>query len=168
MYRYGKTDHSEGNSVDLGLTEKVQCVRVHAPKEVEAILDQLEGWMRILGYPRKDIFAVRLVVHEAATNAFCHGNRGDLSKYIRVSSLVTPGEVLVGVEDQGQGFDPRLVPNPLHEELLDRPCGRGLFLMRAYATWVTFDPPGNRVTLCRRRSESGAAELPGTSCPVKP
>jgi hypothetical protein len=42
--------------------------------------------------------------------------------------------------------------DPLSEPFLDRPCGRGLFLMRSYMTWVSFNREGNRVTLCRQRS----------------
>jgi len=142
--------------MDLNLAEKGQRVLLRVPSEMATTLNKLEDWMRILGYPRKDIFAVNLAAHEAMINAFRHGNRWDPRKCVRVSFLVTPAEVLVGVEDQGKGFDPAEVPDPLSDEILDRPGGRGLFLMRAYATWVTFEPPGNRVTLCKRRSEQTA------------
>jgi serine/threonine-protein kinase RsbW len=39
------------------------------------------------------------------------------------------------------------VPDPLCEENLERPCGRGLFLIRHYMTDVQFHPPGNRLTM---------------------
>jgi serine/threonine-protein kinase RsbW len=114
----------------------------------------LEAWMRILGYANKDIFAVRLAFNEAVINAFRHGNRSDPGKRIHVRYLVTAAEILLQVEDQGPGFDPNQVPDPLSEPFLDRPCGRGLFLMRSYMTWVSFNREGNRVTLCRQRSLS--------------
>jgi len=162
MYWYGDTKSWEDVPLDIHLAENAHRVLVHSAAEAAAILDKLESWMRILGFPNKDIFAVKLAVHEALINALRHGNRWDPSKCVRVAFLVTPAEVLVGVEDQGPGFDPASVPNPLSEEILDRPGGRGLFLMRAYASWVSFEPPGNRVTLCRRRSDPAGAPQGGS------
>ena len=56
------------------------------------------------------------------------------------------------MQDEGRGFDPEQVPDPLAREILDRPGGRGLFLMWAYMTWVGFNRTGNRVTLVKQRS----------------
>ncbi len=152
MHRYGNGKHRGSGTVDLGLEANLQRALVHSLGEVRAVADRLEGWMRLHGYPRKDIFAVMLTLHEAASNAVNHGNRRDPGKGVRISFLVTPAEVLVGVEDQGKGFDLNLVSKEVTEEMRDRPNGRGLLLMRAYSTWMCFDPPGNRVTMCRRRS----------------
>jgi serine/threonine-protein kinase RsbW len=60
--------------------------------------------------------------------------------------------VLAEVQDQGAGFDPRQVPDPLAPENRDRPRGRGLLLMRSYLSWVRFNRRGNGVRLCRRGS----------------
>ena len=87
-------------------------------------------------------------------NAFRYGNRRDPSKSIFVRCLLTATEVLLEVEDQGRGFDPDQVPDPLTEPYLDRPGGRGLFLLRTYMTWVNFNREGNRVTFSRQRSNS--------------
>src|SRR5262249_10507124 len=118
------------------------------------VLDHLEDWMRLLGYSRRDIFSARLILREAVNNAMRHGNRNDPAKYVDVTYIVSPSEVLAQVQDQGNGFRPDEVPNPLAEENRDRPSGRGVFLMRIYSTWVSFNPQGNRVTLCRRRTVS--------------
>jgi serine/threonine-protein kinase RsbW len=140
--------------VDLALEEQAHCLQVHTPAELRPFLDQLENRMRVHGYSCNDLFAVKLAVQEAAINAFRHGNRSDPARSITLRSLVTAAEVLLEVEDQGRGFDPDAVPNPLVQENLDRPGGRGLFLMRVYMTWVSFNRAGNRVTLARRRSDS--------------
>jgi serine/threonine-protein kinase RsbW len=118
------------------------------------VFEHLEDWMRLLGYPRKDIFSVRLVLKEAVANALRHGNGNDSAKHVDVRYVVSPAEVLAEVQDQGMGFNPDDLPNPLTEENRERPCGRGVFLMRIYSTWVSFNRPGNRVTLCRRRTEA--------------
>lgn len=153
MHWYGRRGPVQPATIDLYLEEQAQRFQVHALAEVRPIFAKLQDWMTLLGFPRQDIFAVTLALHEAATNAFRHGNRGDPSKYVQISYLVTPAEVWVEVQDQGRGFDPAQVPDPLAEEILDRPGGRGLFLMRAYMNWVGFNQEGNRVTLCRRRRD---------------
>ncbi len=153
MHPYDKCHHPQGRAVDLALDERAQALQVHTPAELRPVLERLEGWMRVLGFPDRDLFAVKLAVHEAAINAFRHGNLDDPTRSIILRYLVTAGEVLVEVEDQGLGFDPSQVPDPLAEEHLQRRGGRGLFLMRAYMTWVSFNREGNRVTLARQRSE---------------
>jgi serine/threonine-protein kinase RsbW len=154
MHPYDKCHHLRGRAVDLALDERAQALRVHTPAELRPVLERLEDRMRVLGFPDRDLFAVKLAVQEAAINAFRHGNLGDPTKSISLRYLVTAGEVLVEVADQGPGFDPRQVPDPLSEENLERRGGRGLFLMRAYMTWVSFNREGNGVTLARQRTES--------------
>lgn len=154
MYPHARDHHFRGRAVDFELEKQAQRVHLHSPVELCPLLDHLENWMRVLGYPGKDVFAVRLALEEAAVNAFRHGNRGDPGKSVQLRWLVTATEVVLEVEDEGPGFDPEAVPDPLAEENLDRPGGRGLLLMRAYMTWVSFNRQGNRVTLVRQRSDS--------------
>jgi serine/threonine-protein kinase RsbW len=148
-----RNDHDErARAAGLASAAEVLELRVHTPAELSPLFDSLEDLMGILGYPRKDIFAVQLVLHEAATNAFRHGNCGDRGKAIVVRYVATPAQMLLEVEDEGAGFDPGRVPAPFAENSRLRGAGRGLFLMRAYATWVRFGPKGNCVTFARRRS----------------
>ena len=95
-----------------------------------------------------------------ATNAFRHGNKGDSSKQVQVRYLVTTAEVLLEVDDEGGGFDPSQVPHPLVEGSVSRCPMRGLFMARAYASWMSFNPSGNRVTVCRRRSAPSPSMRP--------
>ena len=139
---------------DLRLESDLVSVRVRSLAELCPVFEKLEGWMRVLGYARRDIFAVTLALHEAVANAVRHGNRGDPAKHVQVSYLVRPNEVALEVQDDGRGFDPDQVPDPLTAENVGRPCGRGLFLMRSYMDLVCFNRAGNRVTMCRLRTVS--------------
>jgi serine/threonine-protein kinase RsbW len=134
--------------------EDTRVIQVHSPADMRPFFDMIEDLMGIMGYPRKDVFAVTLAVQEAVANAFRHGNRRDPRKTIDLRYLLTAAEVTVEVADQGPGFDPDGVPDPLAEANLERPGGRGLFLMQAYMTWVSFNREGNRVTLSKQRSNS--------------
>jgi len=154
MYWYSDDTKVEAATMQLGFLENARRVQVHAQAEMNAVFEHLEGWMRLFGYPRRDIFAVRLVLQEAVTNALRHGNGNDPAKHVNVAYLVSATEVVTEVRDQGTGFNPDAVPNPLALENRERASGRGVFLMRIYSTWVSFNEHGNRVTLCRRRSDS--------------
>jgi serine/threonine-protein kinase RsbW len=117
-----------------------------------AVLDAVVSAMAAAGYPERDVFCMRLGLEEALANALKHGHGGEPGKRVRVRYRVGPGRTLARVQDQGPGFDPGAVPDPLAPENLEKPCGRGLLLMRSYLTWCRFNPKGNRVTLCQSRS----------------
>ena len=111
-----------------------------------AILSRLEK----LNYGERTIFAVRLAVEEAVINAMKHGNHMDKAKNVVVCFSVDEKEARISVADEGEGFDPSLVPDPTLDENLEVPHGRGLVLMRAYMDEVTFNQKGNQVTMVKR------------------
>jgi serine/threonine-protein kinase RsbW len=154
MYPHQRNHHFRERTVDLTLQDNVARFQVHSPAELRPLLEALEDRMRVLGYPDRDLYAVQMALQEAVSNAFRHGHRGDRSKRIDLRFAVSDTEVALEVEDQGSGFDPDEAPNPFDAENLGRPGGRGLFLMRAYMSWVSFNREGNRVTLFKQRTAS--------------
>jgi serine/threonine-protein kinase RsbW len=137
--------------------------RIASTEEVPLVVHGVAAAMVVAGYPEKDRFGMCLALTEALVNAVQHGNHSDPTKRVRVRHQVTAVRVLVEVEDDGAGFDPRKVPDPCAPENLERPGGRGLLLMRSSMTWVRFNPRGNRVTLCKRRSHRPSEHPAGTS-----
>lgn len=91
-----------------------------------------------------------LCVSEAVTNGMLHGNKMDGSKTVHLTAKAVKGEVVVTVQDQGAGFNPDAIPDPLDEANLLKPSGRGVFLMKTYCDEVTYDRNGTRVTLIMR------------------
>jgi len=130
-----------------------RTIELHAFLEVVSAQKTLDAWMIEQGYPQVDRFAMILSLQEAVSNAVRHGHNGDETKVVRVSLLVKSDETVIVVEDQGSGFDPRKVPNPLHVEHLERNRKWGLSVMRSYTSWMTFNNRGNRVSFGRRRSK---------------
>jgi serine/threonine-protein kinase RsbW len=120
--------------------------------DAEPLLADFRAAMSAAGYTDEDVFGMALAVEEAVANGFDHGTRGDATKEVRVGYQVGPQRVLVEVEDDGEGFAPREVADPLAEEHLDCPDGRGLLLMREFTTWMRHNDSGNRVTLCKERA----------------
>ena len=154
MYQYGNEHRDQAVKMDLGANPSAQRVTLQTLAELRSLSEKVDDWLRVLGYTGKDIFAVRLALGEAVLNAFRHGNAGDTSKVVHVRWLVTPAEAAFEVEDEGSGFDPELVPDPVAGDNNKRISGRGLYLMRVYMSGVTYNPIGNCVTLWRRRSNA--------------
>jgi serine/threonine-protein kinase RsbW len=105
-----------------------------------------------LSMTQDDRDAVATSVIEAATNAIQHGNRNDASKKVTIRFVVLPGRLEVTVKDQGSGFDPDAVDDPLKPENLLRERGRGVYLIRAFMDEVRFshrDKQGMAVRLVK-------------------
>ena len=118
-----------------------------AAKAVEReILDHVEA----LGYGQESVFAIKLAMEEALTNAIKHGNRFDPAKQVNIEYSVDARQVVIVVADQGAGFRPETVPDPTADENLECPSGRGIMLMRAYMDLVEFNPAGNVVRMVKR------------------
>ncbi len=106
------------------------------------------------GYAKDALFAIRLALEEALSNAIRHGNCDDASKTVTVEYSVTDEAVRITVTDEGYGFEPGEVPDPCAEENLERPHGRGVMLIQAYMSEVSYNERGNRVTMIRRRDHN--------------
>jgi len=132
------------------------------PAEVQRIQDHIEGQLKQHQFEDRDIFSIRLALEEALVNAIKHGNQMDRSKKVHIQCAIKSDRFEVGIADEGPGFDPEEVPDPLCEENLERPCGRGLFLIKHYMTDVTYHPPGNRLTMFKlKRGKNGQPYLNG-------
>ncbi len=116
--------------------------------EVEAAADQLATEA---GLDEDQRFHIAMAVREAAINAVLHGNGYDSSRQIDVSLENTGTALVFVIADQGQGFDPDQLPDPLAPENLLRGTGRGIFLMRSLMDEVHFRQlhPGTELTLVK-------------------
>lgn len=128
-------------------------VLVSNQEEVCRFQDHIEALLKAYQYSDGDIFSIKLSVHEALTNAVKHGNRLDPSRKVSVVYRILPHYFEIVITDEGQGFDPRQVPDCRAPENLERPCGRGLLLMQHYMTEVTFNECGNSVSMRKVRSD---------------
>ena len=107
--------------------------------------------LRELGWDDSEIFGVRLALEEAFVNAIKHGNKNDVDKSVHFSCKIAADRLWVQIIDEGQGFDPGKVADCRHVDNLERPCGRGLMLMRSFMSHVEFHDRGNRVTMEKSR-----------------
>ncbi len=122
--------------------------------EARNLQEMIERQLRQCHYEDKEVFGIRLALEEAIVNAIKHGNGLDHRKKVQVRYRILPDRFDVSVTDEGPGYNPNAIPDPLADENLESPSGRGIFLMRHYMTEVTVHPPGNRLTMCKVRKKA--------------
>ena len=111
---------------------------------IEKVIDDLKNEYDI----HEDSYGNILVaVTEAVNNAIVHGNGSDPAKQVRVTYEVEGDRIVFTVVDQGHGFDYYNLPDPTAPENLEKPTGRGVFLMKHLADQVIFSDNGRSVEL---------------------
>lgn len=115
-------------------------------RRIQSIISEA---LQASAYTEHDIFAIMLALEEALVNAIKHGNQLDIDKRVSVSYTVTPDRFDIRITDEGPGFNPEEVPDPTAIENIERPCGRGLLLMRGFMTEVQYHGKGNTVSMSK-------------------
>jgi serine/threonine-protein kinase RsbW len=132
---------------DLG-PQTFQTVIKSETAEARRVQEQIERVLQSQCHDH-DLFSIKLALEEALVNAIKHGNQFDRSKSVSIAYELYPDRFTVSITDEGTGFDPADVPDPTAFENLERPCGRGLMLMRHYMTEVHFNERGNGVIMSK-------------------
>lgn len=95
-----------------------------------------------------DIYGnIMIAVTESVNNAIMHGNKNDKSKNVTLSLSLNNNIINFTIIDEGNGFDFQNLPDPTSPENLDKPSGRGIFLMKHLSDEVNFKNEGTIVEL---------------------
>ncbi|MGD8426048.1 MAG: ATP-binding protein [Balneolaceae bacterium] len=115
-------------------------------KRVEPFVKELQGWAN---FDDDDYNRIMLTLNEAVNNAIIHGNKEDPDKHVTIKSQYDKGNSIltISVQDEGGGFDPNSIPDPLKEENLLNEGGRGVYLIEQYADKLEFTHKGTKVTI---------------------
>jgi serine/threonine-protein kinase RsbW len=114
---------------------------------VQTVLVQCCG---LVGFNEEASHYMSVAVRESVVNAIKHGNQQDESKRVHVRFTLQDRALEVEVQDQGKGFDPGEVPDPLAPENLLKAYGRGIFFMRQFMDEVQHSFPPRGGTVVRR------------------
>lgn len=117
--------------------------------EAQKVQEEIEKALKSTNCGERDLFSIKLALEEALVNAIKHGNQHDPNKSVHIDYKIQSDRFDIEIVDEGEGFDPSDVPDPTAIENLDRPCGRGLMLMRYYMTEVEYTDGGNRVVMSK-------------------
>jgi CheY-like chemotaxis protein len=145
---------------------------------IAGLVDHIQQYARVMSAVNEvELIRLGVALHEALTNALYHGNlevdselRRDENdgyyqladerrtrepychRHVHVVVRESPREGRYLVRDEGRGFDPSSVPSdPTDAAHLERPSGRGLFLIRMFMHEVRFNDHGNEITMIHRR-----------------
>jgi serine/threonine-protein kinase RsbW len=118
---------------------------------------------QMAGLDEDSVHWISVAVRESVINAIKHGNREHPDKLVTVEFTFAPpadpGELIVRVVDEGEGFEPEEVADPLAPENLLKSSGRGIFFMRSFMDDVTLrraTDGGMEVRMVKKLAAAGA------------
>ena len=110
-----------------------------------------------LGLDDDDLYRVGIAIRESMVNAVVHGNRYNSRKKVHLKVVRTADRLSIVVGDEGEGFDPDAVPDPLAGENLLRGSGRGVMLMQSFMDEFKIskrEPQGTEVKMVKYKAKA--------------
>ena len=127
------------DSINIQIPSLTDNVRM-----IESFIDNAKDRFHL----NDDIYGnIMVAVTESVNNAIRHGNQGDTKKNVHLSLQLREDAIVFWVKDEGNGFDYSDLPDPTAPENIDRPGGRGIFLMKHLSDEVNYHNEGCTVEL---------------------
>ena len=125
-------------------------------KSVEKAVKLAEKVARKMKLVSQERDNLAIAVSEAVTNAVVHGNKLNNKKKAVMDIIAKDDEIIVKVKDQGNGFKPDKLPNPLAPENIAKECGRGVFILKNFMDYVDFNftKEGTELTISKKYDKS--------------
>lgn len=133
-------------------------------RELESTLDSVDSAEQMvvaeakaLGLDEDDLYRVGIAIRESMVNAVVHGNRYNSRKKVHLKVERTANRLTIVVQDEGDGFDPSAVPDPLAGENLLRGSGRGVMLMQSFMDEFQISqrqPKGTEVKMVKYKAKA--------------
>lgn len=102
-----------------------------SPDKVSVVDEFLEDWLRKRGVAENTIADLAIAITELVNNAINHGNKQKGDKEVTLTLRYGDRKIEALVTDEGEGFDPNDIPDPLAEENLLKEIGRGIFIVKS-------------------------------------
>jgi serine/threonine-protein kinase RsbW len=126
-------------SIKIQIPSLTENIRI-----IESFIDNAKDTFKL----NDDIYGnIMIAVTESVNNAIKHGNKNDKNKNVSLSLNLNEFFIRFVVEDEGQGFDYHNLPDPTSPENIDKPGGRGIFLMKHLCDEVSFKENGKIVEM---------------------
>jgi serine/threonine-protein kinase RsbW len=123
----------------LKIESKLSNLRI-----IENAIDEMTG---AIGVNQDNYGKILVATLEAVNNAIVHGNKSVSHKLVDVEIEFEENQIKITVTDDGEGFDPKRIPDPTMPENIEELSGRGVFLMTKLADSIAFNDKGNSVTM---------------------
>ena len=125
------------------------------PEQIQKVERKAEELARKAGFSEDEMDNLAIAVTEVVANAIFHGNKGDRSKKVYIKFILQGKEIQIHVRDEGKGFAPDELANPLAPENILKESGRGIFIVKTLMDNVRyqFTPEGTEVILTIKGSD---------------
>ncbi len=124
---------------EINITSKIENISL-----VENLVDEISTDLSIVA----DIYGnILIAIIEGVTNSIVHGNKNDETKLVNIIIRLENSILDVKISDEGTGFDFDHIPDPTKPDNVEKPDGRGVFLMQHLADEIDFDKGGAVVNL---------------------
>lgn len=120
---------------------------------VELVQTLSDNITRMMGFDGDTAHWIGMSIRESVVNAIQHGNKLDKNKRVGIKFEIYADRLVINVDDEGEGFNPSDIPDPLSGENLMKPSGRGIFFMKSFMDQVEFLPSpagGTRLRMTKR------------------
>jgi serine/threonine-protein kinase RsbW len=155
----------EVDDPSLHIHEKIEFELPSDLGLMNGVLEYLQERVAKLGLIRPERSNLFIALDEAFVNAVKHGNKNDPAKLVKITAELSPTEASFTVEDEGEGFDIREIPDPCDPANLFRTSGRGVLLIYNIMDEVEYNAQGNRVKMVKRPDTAVEAQLVDPNTP---
>lgn len=123
-------------------------------ENVEKVEELTERITKRMNFPEDERDSIAIAVTEAVNNAIIHGNKQDPAKSVYLYISVKSKFLKFVIEDEGSGFNPDQVPDPLAPDNLLKESGRGIFILKSLMDEVQFEfsDKGTKLTLIKNKA----------------
>ena len=127
---------------------KVISIKIPSKRENVRVAENFIEEAKIKCLIKDDLYGnIMVAVIESVSNAIIHGNKQDENKQVDLELCVANKEISVEVTDEGIGYDYKNIPDPTLPENLEKPGGRGVFIMKSLCDKISFNDKGRKIKL---------------------
>lgn len=144
--------------MERGDTERVEITISSRFENIELVQVIAEHLCENAGVDEDGSHWIGMAVREAVANAIKHGNKLDVHKKVNATFELQGYELEITISDEGQGFDPEKVSDPLNPQNLMKTSGRGIFYMKTFMDQVSysFRPDGGTSLIMTKNLAKGS------------
>lgn len=126
-------------SIKISIPSLIENIKI-----IESFIDNARENFEI----NDDIYGnIMISVTECISNAIIHGNQGDKNKLVHLELALEDELLLFTIQDEGDGFDYNELKDPTAPENIEKPGGRGIFLIKHLSDDVKFEENGTKTVL---------------------
>lgn len=143
--------------MERGDNERIEITISSRFENIELVQVVAEHLCENAGVDEDGSHWVGMAVREAVANAIKHGNKLDIRKKVTAVFDLQGTELEITISDEGEGFDPQLVSDPLNPQNLMKTSGRGIFYMKTFMDRVhySFNPGGGTSLIMSKNLQRG-------------